>query len=257
MYTLQAKLDKKEIDLTFHDEQPDMFGYIPPRTLEVKEVVKTVYDDQHLLIRCIQQLHAKNGFELDPTYSKGEFYRKQGVPEPQFKYDLFPQTEDTVQANANELPLPDLSIKTMMFDPPFIAGFSKSKPTGIIGERFHGFKNIQELWTWYDQCLAEFYRILKPKGILVFKCQDTVSVNKHWFSHCHIMNLAVNKGFYPKDMFVLTAKSRPLGHNHTKQQHARKFHSYFWVFEKKKNRVPYALPYDLNHDTHNHNNPCK
>ena len=90
-------------------------------------------------------------------------------------------------------------------------------------------------------CLVEYKRVLKPNGILIFKCQDTVSSGKQWFSHSHIMNMAVNVGFYPKDLFMLLAKNRIIGHNHSNQKHARKFHSYFWVFENRLSKVDYSF----------------
>jgi len=205
-------------------------------------VIRTVSDNQHDIIRDIQTLYAPDGFELDPTYSKGKFYNKPGIICPPLKYDLFPQTEDTLQASAEALPIDTGTIRSIMFDPPFIAGHTKKKPTGIIGERFHGFRYVSDLWEWYDKCLAEFSRVLQDKGVLAFKCQDTVSSAKNWFSHCYIMNRALQHGFYPRDMFVLTAKTRLIGHNHRKNQsHARKYHCYFWVFEKMTCRVPYDI----------------
>ena len=95
-----------------------------------------------------------------------------------------------------------------------------------MGKRFHGYPYVSHLWKWYDQCLVEFHRVLKKGGVLVFKCQDTVSSGKNWFSHVHIMNRALEAGFYPRDMFVLTAKARLIGANHSNQKHARKYQNY-------------------------------
>jgi len=207
-------------------------------------MIKTVAMNQHDIIRDIQILYAPDGFELDPTYSKGNFYKPEDISEPRLKYDLFPKTDETIKSSAESLPLEDKSIESIMFDPPFIAGHTKAKPTGIIGKRFHGFRYVSDLWKWYDECLTEFFRILKKGGILTFKCQDTVSSGKNWFSHCYIMNQAVKKGFYPKDLFVLVAKNRIIGHNHKNQKHARKYHSYFWVFEKQECKVDYHIDKD-------------
>jgi len=204
-------------------------------------IIKTTSFDQHEIIRSIQSLYLPAGFELDPTYSKGNFYKPHDILEPKYKYDLFPKREDIKKASAENLPFEEESIKSIMFDPPFIAGHTKQAPTGIIGKRFHGFRYVTDLWKWYDECLTEFFRILKKDGVLVFKCQDTVSSGKNWFSHCYIMNCAIEKGFYPKDMFVLNAKNRIIGHNHRAQKHARKYHSYFWVFQKTKCKVDYAM----------------
>jgi len=205
------------------------------------DIIKTVYDNQYEIIKSIEKLYVPDGFDVDPTYSKGVFYKTGEVQQPRRKFDLFPRTDDTVEANANNLPLDDASVGSIMFDPPFLAGYTKPKPTGVMGKRFHGFRYVNDLWDWYDECLSEFSRVLKKNGVLVFKCQDTVSSGKNWFSHCFIMNKAIQQGFYPRDMFVLTAKSRLIGHNHGNQKHARKFHSYFWVFEKKSHKIPYNL----------------
>lgn len=196
-------------------------------------VISTIGFNQQQMINDILELHSPDGIELDPTYSKGVFYKSGEVKQPLLKYDLFPQTDDTVMASADNLPIIESSIKSIMFDPPFIVGHTKDKPTGIIGQRFHGFRYIKDLWGWYDLCLAEHFRILKKGGVLIFKCQDTVSSGKQHLSHVHIINKAESLGFYTKDLFVLLAKSRLIGHNHANQKHARKYHSYFIVFEKK------------------------
>jgi len=218
--------------------------------------IRSTSYDQHDIIRDIQELYVPGGFDLDPTYSKGVFYKPDNIIQPRLKFDLFPKTEDTIQASAENLPLKRKSVKSIMFDPPFIAGHTRKKvdstgvfgdrcQTGIFGKRFSGFRYVSDLWGWYDECLAEFNRVLEDEGILVFKCQDTCSSSKNWFSHCFIMNRALVHGFYPRDMFVLLAKHRIAGHNHRKKQsHASKFHSYFWVFEKKECKVPYDI-YDV------------
>lgn len=196
-------------------------------------MISTIDYDQQNIIKNIIKLYAQQGIELDPTYSKGVFYKNMPDYEPLEKFDLYPQTDDTLQANANNLPHLDGQITSIMFDPPFIVGHTKDKPTGIIGERFHGFRYITDLWQWYDECLKEFYRILSKGGVLVFKCQDTVSSGKQCLSHVHIINEAEKLGFVCEDIFVLLAKNRIIGHNHSIQKHARKFHSYFLVFIKK------------------------
>lgn len=195
-------------------------------------MIKSIGDNQYEIIKDILELHCPAGIELDPTYSKGVFYKKSGICEPSLKFDLFPQTPCTKSADACDLPLNKESIRSIMFDPPFLAGYTKEKPTGLIGERFHGFRYMPDLWDWYDKCLWEFHRILKPGGTLIIKCQDTVSSGKQWWSHNFLMTSAEAKGYYVKDLFVLMAKSRMLGHNHKNQKHARKFHSYFLVLTK-------------------------
>jgi len=212
----------------------DLFGMENPEPKHNnKSIIKSISYEQKEIIYNILQLHCKDKvIELDPTFSSGEFYKDAPYSKPLKKYDLFPKTPDIIKATANDLPLDDNSICCMMFDPPFIVGHTKDKPTGKIGKRFHGFATIEEMWKWYHLCLKEFYRILKHKGILIFKCQDTVSRGKQFLSHVDILNKASDIGFYNKDLFVLLANSRMIGHNHHKQKHARKFHSYFLVLQK-------------------------
>ena len=201
--------------------------------MDNNNIIRTVNGCQQSIIRDIISLHCPQGIEVDPTYSKGVFYKGASDLEPLEKFDLFPKTDDTIQASAENLPHTDGQVSSIMFDPPFVAGHTKPKPTGVIGKRFHGFPYVADLWEWYSLCISEFYRILTKKGVLIFKCQDTVSSGKQHLSHVEIINMATEAGFYCKDLFILTAKSRMIGHNHHKQKHARKFHSYFLVFIKK------------------------
>ena len=89
--------------------------------------------------------------------------------------------------------------------------------------------------------LKELYRITKKDGYVVMKCQDTVSGGKNHFTHVMIMNMALEIGYYPKDFFVLKSNRRinSFGDKWKRQQHARKYHSYFWVLQKKTCRVKY------------------
>jgi len=183
-------------------------------------------------------LYCPDGFDLDPTYSTGNFYK--AIKEPMLKMDLSPQAPGTTQADATAIPLKSDSLNSIMFDPPFVAAIPKGVATGIITTRFSYFRTIQhDLWPFYEKAITEFYRVLKQNGILVFKCQDTVDSSKQYMTHVHVMNLAVKAGFYPKDLFILTADNRIL--NQATQIHARKYHSYFWVFTKQKTAVDYSI----------------
>jgi len=209
------------------------------------ELVKSVSDNDAEILKGILDLHSIDGtVDVDPTYSKGNFYKRTGIPEPKFKSDLYPADDSIVKASADDLPLPDNSVNTIVFDPPFLATTGKSlqKDDGsnLMAKRFSVFSSEQELHNFYINSLAEFFRILKDDGIVIFKCQDKVSSGKQYFSHVFIMNGAEKLGFYTKDLFVLTKKNRLVADWQKKnQKHARKFHSYFLVFEKSKKRVNY------------------
>jgi Predicted DNA modification methylase len=211
-----------------------------------QDIIKSIGFDEGEIIKNIMELHCPDGFDVDPCYSIGRFYDDFGIKKPKQMFDIKPQAKGVVQSNANSLPIEPQSVNSIMFDPPFLASCgdsmeSKDENVNIIAKRFSVFKTMAELWKWYDECLAEFSRILKPGGVLVFKNQDTVSSAKQYFSHVRIMNKAVSEGFYPKDLFILLAKNRIIGGNHAIQQHARKFHCYYWVFEKKPCTINYNI----------------
>ena len=206
------------------------------------KVISTIGYDEQEIIRDILYLHAdSNIIDCDPTYSIGNFYKK-GIPPPKLKYDKFPQIEGVVEATSDSLPLGKDSVSVIMFDPPFVIsgeGYDDLKEgSGIISKRFTAFKDFKELKSMYNGSLKEFYRILRDDGIVIFKCQDIVSSGLNHFSHCWIMYEAMKIGFYPKDLFILLAKNRI--NDGRKQQHGRKYHSYFWVFKKSKCKVDYS-----------------
>ena len=160
------------------------------------------------------------------------------------RFDILPYSDTVIYADCRNLPLDNCSLNCIMFDPPFLATTVKSlkeENGNIINKRFGVYSNEKELHQFYIDSMKEFYRILKDKGILIFKCQDKVSSGKQYMSHVFIMNEAVKLGFYPKDLFILLAKSRIVADWQLKnQKNARKFHSYFWVFQKCDTQIQYV-----------------
>ena len=208
-------------------------------------LVRNISYDQSEIIRNILMLHVPGGkIDCDPTYSTGAFYNGTGIEVPELRFDIKPQAEGVIQADARHLPLEDESISCMMFDPPFLATTGKSLTEGqgnIINRRFGVFPDEQSLHRFYVEAMVEAHRVLKPQGILIFKCQDKVSSGKQYWSHCFIMNEAVKIGFYPKDLFILLAKNRLVADWQARnQQHARKFCSFFWTFQKSNKRIDYT-----------------
>ena len=208
-------------------------------------MVKSISYDQSEIIKWILGLYVPSGkIDLDPTYSIGNFYKNTGVEPPPYKFDIIPQTDEVQYGDSRSLPLQSASLQCIMFDPPFLATTGKSleKQQGnVINKRFGVYPNEKELHQFYIDSMKEAHRILKDHGILIFKCQDKVSSAKQYMSHVFIANEAIKIGFYPKDLFVLLAKNRIIADWQLKnQKHARKFHSYFWVFEKCNKKIEYV-----------------
>jgi SAM-dependent methyltransferase len=207
-------------------------------------MIKSISYDEQEIIQWILDLHCKTDIELDATFSKGNFY-KGNFKEPIYKFDLNPQVEGVEKANAENLPFEKCSLDTIMFDPPFLATKGKSlkedNSSNKINKRFGVYPTEKELHRFYLNALKEFYRILKDRGILIFKCQDKVSSGTQYMSHVFIMSEAEKIGFYCKDLFILLAKNRLVADWQLKnQKNARKFHCYFLVLEKCNKKVVYV-----------------
>ena len=193
----------------------------------MKKHYKSVFDNEQELLQALIDIHLDGkDIELDPMYFKGNFY-KNGINSPRLKFDLNPQTLDTVQGNATELPLADKSIERMILDPPFMFG-GHGKQAQFYSSRTHGMLTWVELSKLYQDILKEAYRILRPKGILIFKCQDYTD-SKTTITHSLVYNWATDLGFYAKDLAILV-KPNKIYNGNTTQRHLRKIHTYFWVF---------------------------
>lgn len=208
-------------------------------------MVKSISYNQSEIINNILTLHVPNHkIDCDPTYSKGNFYKNTGITPPIYKYDINPQSDEVSFADSRSLPLADKTLDCIMFDPPFLATTGQSLQDNAdnnrINKRFGVYPNEKELHKFYVDSMIEFQRVLNDNGILIFKCQDKVSSGKQYMSHVFIMNEAVKIGFYPKDLFILLAENRLVADWQVKnQKNARKYHCYFWVFEKSKKIIDY------------------
>lgn len=208
-------------------------------------LVKSISYNQSEIIEGILKLHVPNKkIDIDTTYSKGYFYKKTGIEEPLYKFDIYPQVEGVKYGDSRKIPIENESVECEMFDPPFLAttgnSLSVEDSSNKINKRFGVYPSEKELHQFYIDSLREAYRILKPNGILIFKCQDKISSGKQYMSHVFIMNEAVKLGFYPKDLFILLAKNRLVADwQAANQKNARKYHCYFWVFQKNGKKIEY------------------
>lgn len=197
-------------------------------------LVKSVYSNQNDILRGIIALHCPQGFELDATYGNGQFYRE--IPIPRLRFDIEPQSEGVSAASSDALPIPNESVSSFVFDPPFLTYVRAQREgngTMVMANRFSGYWDYRQLEEHYRKTLEEAWRVLKPKGVLVFKCQDIVHNHNLHCTHANVIKWAETLSFRLLDLFVLPALHRmPSPNRKGKQKHARIFHSYFLVFRK-------------------------
>jgi hypothetical protein len=191
-------------------------------------MIKSISFSQDQILQDIVALHTGT-IQCDVTFGSGCFYKK-GLARPELCFDLEPRVPGVIPADVRRLPLQEASVRSVMFDPPFLL---RTGPGPRLKERFgQQVGTMEDLRNFYFLAMKEIHRVLVPGGWLVFKCQDGVLSGVNNFNHIAIFEMAWPIGLKPVDLFILLAKHRMTDPTHTRQVHARKFHSYFWVFKK-------------------------
>ena len=194
------------------------------------------------ILQSILALVGRERIELDPCYCIGSFY--DGLLQPRYKFDLLPRGPGIVQADCRELPLWPETIDSIMFDPPFIAG---GMGTMQMIKNYGRHESMPEFFEFLRDSFIEFYRVLKYKGALIVKIQDQVDARYNFFTHIVCADLGYSIGLYPRDLRIYVNPHRIPRVGMKIQQHARKIHSYYWIFEKsrKARYVEKKLPYRI------------
>jgi hypothetical protein len=197
-----------------------------------KTLIKSVSYDQHEILENINRLYT-GPFDLDCCYGSGCFYKgaRCSIRRPVLCFDICPRKEGVIPADVCHLPLKDNSVGSVIFDPPFMA---RTGPGSTLKARFGELVGtMKDLMNFYFIAMFEIWRILKPGGYLVFKCQDGVLSGKNNNNYHHICNMAETLGYEWVDLFILVAKHRMMHPKHKVQRHARKYHCYFIVFKRR------------------------
>lgn len=197
------------------------------------------------VFRQILSLHVPVGSVVaDVTWGKGVFW--QDVPKD--SYEVRP-TDIAGGVDCRDLPYRDGEVDCVVLDPPYMEGFFRHESSHKAGGGTHAafrahYSNGDEApagpkWhaavvDLYFAAGKEAYRVLRTEGVLIVKCQDEVSANKQWLTHVEIINEFERLGFYTKDLFIVVRPNRPGVSRIKKQVHARKNHSYFLVFVKRR-----------------------
>lgn len=168
---------------------------------------------------------------LDPTYGKGKWWTK-GKPRKLVKHDL-----EIDGVDFRNLPHKNDSFDAAAYDPPYVSiGGRKSsqikamyRAYGLLGAPTSP-RRLQRL---INRGLREMYRVVKPGGYVLVKCQDYVSSGKLWSGTYWTERCARRLGFEVVEKFIHVKKSGgPQPKNRTrkgkdgervpsKQKHAR------------------------------------
>lgn len=208
-------------------EKVSMFDISKPSA-----IIKTVSDSQDDILCNILRLYIrKDTFDCDLTYSVGNFYKK--IEKPEFKFDKYPQIEGVspLHEAANIL---QGSLHSIVVDLPFIVNHNaKCNLKSKLVDRFDYFQTVNDLYKANDYMIGLAHEKLANGGFLVIKTMDVCGPNGQVWVSNYVHNKAVKCGFTLEDIFILVARTKYLFTRGSKQRHARKYHSYFFVFKKQ------------------------
>jgi hypothetical protein len=203
-------------------------------------VFTTVLGDNADLIGNVARLYLRPGDVVrDVTIGQSVFWKKVDLS----AYD-FTGTDIALEPSVDLRHLPDAdgTVDHLVLDPPH--QHDASLP--ITGARYNARRTVGTMShddiinDLYGGGLAEAWRVLKAGGLCWVKCCDEIAAGRQRWSHIEILEIAKRIGFEAMDLFILHRAADPML-RHAHQLHARKNHSFLWIFKKTAARTVRAV----------------
>jgi hypothetical protein len=205
--------------------------------MKQEPIYSTIIGTSDRVIPGILRLYVPEGSLIaDLTYRTGVFWKQVDT----WKYrlvtsDLAPLPGLSVRCDLRRTPYRDESFDCVVLDPPYGNGSTKPR-RDHIQEQYDTASCMTpaEIKELYRYGLPEAHRILRPRGIMIVKCQPMVDGGKQHWIDCTVFDWAtVLHGMIGLDRFHMIPPAKPPMHSKwVVQQHARKWGSIFWVFKK-------------------------
>jgi hypothetical protein len=206
------------------------------------------------LIAEVCRLYAPPGsLVADATWGQGRFWRKAPGGVTLIGSDLHPGPGARLLADFCQLPYQDGALDVVVLDPPYAhnAGTrhaARADRYQATGSRYNGHATTagmyhRDIMALYRDGLAEAFRVLRPDGGTCWvKTKDEVEREVNRWAHIKVYEMALETGFCARDLFVLvpTAQQAQRWPGRV-QHHARKTHSYLWIFQRPDERYARLL----------------
>ena len=182
---------------------------------------------------------SKEKIILDLTCGKGLFYRlvhdRKIIQSDIRRIEKNPN--QTILADCRKPPFRNATFDVIVLDPPF--QFGRGRKKSEFTKRYSSLKDVDPTKKPQDALLSlfheeELYQLLKKDGILIIKMMDFMDNRQYW-NHMRLEE-KLRSHFYLDDLIVYLFPQKPiLFMSHWKKVvHARKNHSFFMIFRKRK-----------------------
>lgn len=192
------------------------------------------------LFREIMAMYAPGGSRcLDLNWGKGRFWKRVDPDAYQVVgLDISEKLHSTtcahwlVRGDNNRLPFRDECFDVCVLDPPF-GTTSSTAQTIVTASRYNlkGVKHFQDIMRMYMDGMFHAHNALRPRGLLILKCQDIITRGVYQPVHYDISKQGWDYGFDIIMTYVLVRKGKPIM-RHAYQYNPRSNMTYFMVFRK-------------------------
>lgn len=210
----------------------------PDHIIHPAAVMTAHHGRNDAMIAHVARLYIPDGATvIDATWGRGNFWPRTDTGRFRLiRSDLAEATGAHLRADFRQLPFGAAAADAVVLDPPYVA---RPDPGRFIDKRYRNSATTRglfwrEIMDLYHAGMTEAARVLRPGGTCWVKCQDTIENRCQRWSVIKMHEMALSLRLVPADLFILVNPTPPGGTRAERQSHARRNHSYLWIFAKPR-----------------------